>query len=191
MHSRAAGVAACSSASRPSENYGWTLGQSSGCRRCVVQYDSAGCSDTKQYSPQMQAGMCPCMLHNDNELCLTTRASSKNLSAPAQQNLYLLQVFDHVGRPTIEPVTQGISGTLFAYGVTSSGKTHTMMGTAADPGLVPRAIQELFSYISQATDRCVSVNSGAMGSSSQHIISSSRHGLCDLQKTCESMYGLE
>lgn len=67
--------------------------------------------------------------------------------------LPFLQVFDHVGRATIEPVTQGISGTLFAYGVTSSGKTHTMMGTAADPGLVPRAIQELFAYINQATDR--------------------------------------
>eukprot|EP00878_Enallax_costatus_P021403 GHUV01022653.1.p1 GENE.GHUV01022653.1~~GHUV01022653.1.p1 ORF type:complete len:190 (+),score=53.47 GHUV01022653.1:403-972(+) len=72
------------------------------------------------------------------------------------------QVFDHVGRPTIEPVTQGISGTLFAYGVTSSGKTHTMMGTAADPGLVPRAIQELFTYINQATDRCVRQTAAAL-----------------------------
>lgn len=49
---------------------------------------------------------------------------------------------------------QGISGTVFAYGVTSSGKTHTMMGTAADPGVVPRAITALFEEISQATDRC-------------------------------------
>jgi hypothetical protein len=65
-----------------------------------------------------------------------------------------LQVFDHVGRPAVEPVVQGISGTVFAYGVTSSGKTHTMMGTAADPGLVPRAIAALFEMISQAPDRC-------------------------------------
>jgi hypothetical protein len=64
-------------------------------------------------------------------------------------------VFEHVGRPGIEPVVQGISGTVFAYGVTSSGKTHTMMGTAADPGVVPRAIAALFDQIGQATDRCV------------------------------------
>jgi hypothetical protein len=69
--------------------------------------------------------------------------------------LLLLQVFEHVGRPAIEPVVQGISGTVFAYGVTSSGKTHTMMGTPADPGVVPRAIAALFDQIGQATDRCV------------------------------------
>lgn len=63
------------------------------------------------------------------------------------------QVFEQVGRPTIEPVVLGISGTVFAYGVTSSGKTHTMMGTAADPGVVPRAITALFGLIGQQMDR--------------------------------------
>lgn len=68
------------------------------------------------------------------------------------------QVFEQVGRPTIEPVVQGISGTVFAYGVTSSGKTHTMMGTAADPGLVPRAITVLFDSINDAADRCAAAS---------------------------------
>lgn len=63
------------------------------------------------------------------------------------------QVFDQVGRPAMEPVLSGISGTVFAYGVTSSGKTHTMMGTAADPGVVPRSIQCLFEAIGGDTDR--------------------------------------
>lgn len=31
--------------------------------------------------------------------------------------------------------------TVFAYGVTSSGKTHTMQGTADDPGIIPRAVE--------------------------------------------------
>ena len=31
--------------------------------------------------------------------------------------------------------------TVFAYGVTSSGKTHTMQGTANDPGIIPRAVK--------------------------------------------------
>lgn len=34
--------------------------------------------------------------------------------------------------------------TVFAYGVTSSGKTHTMQGTKTEPGIIPRAVQALF-----------------------------------------------
>ena len=37
-------------------------------------------------------------------------------------------VFQQIGQPVIEAVAnQGLNGTVFAYGVTSSGKTHTMM----------------------------------------------------------------
>jgi hypothetical protein len=31
--------------------------------------------------------------------------------------------------------------TIFAYGVTSSGKTHTMQGTAEEPGVIPRVVK--------------------------------------------------
>ncbi|KAH9050274.1 P-loop containing nucleoside triphosphate hydrolase protein [Lactarius hengduanensis] len=34
----------------------------------------------------------------------------------------------------------------FAYGVTSSGKTHTMQGTRSQPGVIPRAVEALFEY---------------------------------------------
>lgn len=33
-----------------------------------------------------------------------------------------------------------ISCTVFAYGVTSSGKTHTIQGTAEQPGIIPRVV---------------------------------------------------
>jgi hypothetical protein len=33
------------------------------------------------------------------------------------------------------------TATIFAYGVTSSGKTHTMQGTRAQPGVIPRAVR--------------------------------------------------
>ncbi|KAF6263298.1 P-loop containing nucleoside triphosphate hydrolase protein [Scenedesmus sp. NREL 46B-D3] len=72
------------------------------------------------------------------------------------------QVFEHVGRPAVGPVAQGVSGTVFAYGVTSSGKTHTMMGTPADPGVVPRAIAALFDMINQAPDRAFTVTFSMM-----------------------------
>jgi kinesin family protein 22 len=34
--------------------------------------------------------------------------------------------------------------TVFAYGVTSSGKTHTMQGTRELPGVIPRAVAAMF-----------------------------------------------
>lgn len=39
---------------------------------------------------------------------------------------------------------QGWTATVFAYGATGSGKTHTMLGTPHDPGLMMRAIELIF-----------------------------------------------
>ena len=43
------------------------------------------------------------------------------------------------------------TGTIFAYGQTSSGKTHTMMGTEKEPGIVPLAVNEIFDYIANVS----------------------------------------
>lgn len=56
-------------------------------------------------------------------------------------------VFEAIAKPLVSPAMNGINGTVFAYGVTSSGKTFTMMGTQSDPGLVQRTIREIFVYI--------------------------------------------
>jgi hypothetical protein len=37
--------------------------------------------------------------------------------------------------------TQGKSGLIFTYGVTNAGKSHTMLGSKEDPGLLPRSVQ--------------------------------------------------
>lgn len=38
-------------------------------------------------------------------------------------------------------------GTIFAYGQTSSGKTHTMMGSEEEPGIIKQALTEIFNTI--------------------------------------------
>ncbi|KAL5988290.1 hypothetical protein ACLOJK_036053 [Asimina triloba] len=45
------------------------------------------------------------------------------------------------------------SGTAFAYGQTSSGKTFTMNGSESDPGIIHLAIRDIFQGILMATDR--------------------------------------
>jgi hypothetical protein len=36
------------------------------------------------------------------------------------------EVYDSAAKPIIDSVLEGFNGTIFAYGQTSSGKTHTM-----------------------------------------------------------------
>ena len=47
---------------------------------------------------------------------------------------------------------EGYHGSVFAYGQTSTGKTHTMTGTGDDPGIVPLAVRECFRYIQRSAD---------------------------------------
>ncbi|RXW20557.1 hypothetical protein EST38_g5299 [Candolleomyces aberdarensis] len=54
------------------------------------------------------------------------------------------EIFHNDVEPLIDVVYSGITVTIFAYGVTSSGKTHTMQGTKVQPGVIPRVVQAMF-----------------------------------------------
>ncbi|KAL3678138.1 hypothetical protein R1sor_021094 [Riccia sorocarpa] len=49
----------------------------------------------------------------------------------------------------VERVVEGLNATVFAYGATGSGKTHTMAGTPEDPGLMVLSLQAIFNLISK------------------------------------------
>ncbi|KAI0281792.1 P-loop containing nucleoside triphosphate hydrolase protein [Russula aff. rugulosa BPL654] len=53
-------------------------------------------------------------------------------------------IFETDVKPLIDVVYSGSTATIFAYGVTSSGKTHTMQGSRAQPGVIPRTVEALF-----------------------------------------------
>uniref|UniRef100_A0A6I8Q5G9 Kinesin-like protein n=1 Tax=Xenopus tropicalis TaxID=8364 RepID=A0A6I8Q5G9_XENTR len=57
------------------------------------------------------------------------------------------ELFDVVSRPLVEDVIRGKNGLLFTYGVTGSGKTHTMTGSPGDGGLLPRCLSMIFNSI--------------------------------------------
>ena len=56
-----------------------------------------------------------------------------------QQNVYNESAF-----PIVESVLEGYNGTIFAYGQTGCGKTHTMTGTDTDKGIIPKAFEHIF-----------------------------------------------
>ncbi|XP_028806944.1 kinesin-like protein KIN-7N [Neltuma alba] len=62
-------------------------------------------------------------------------------------------VYDLLTKDIINAAVEGFNGTAFAYGQTSSGKTYTMNGSETDPGLIPRAVEDIFRKIQMASDR--------------------------------------
>ncbi|XP_038058340.1 kinesin-like protein KIF23 isoform X2 [Patiria miniata] len=56
-------------------------------------------------------------------------------------------LFDHVALPLVDDLIHGKNALLFMYGITSSGKTHTMQGTPGDGGILPRCLDVLFNSL--------------------------------------------
>eukprot|EP01031_Cornospumella_fuschlensis_P022952 gene22952-27931_t len=65
------------------------------------------------------------------------------------------EVFQETAKPLIEDVLAGYNATIFAYGQTGTGKTHTMEGditSESGKGIIPRAVDALFDGVSQADE---------------------------------------
>ena len=56
-------------------------------------------------------------------------------------------LWEIVGHPYLEHSLQGYNCCILAYGQTGAGKTYSMMGTAKEPGLIPRVSSGLFREI--------------------------------------------
>lgn len=63
------------------------------------------------------------------------------------------RVYDHIAKRLVRRVMEGYHGTVFAYGMTGTGKTFSMQGTATSPGVIPLAITDIFSYIRETPSR--------------------------------------
>ncbi|KAK1429250.1 hypothetical protein QVD17_11456 [Tagetes erecta] len=62
-------------------------------------------------------------------------------------------VYDIAAHHVVGGAMEGVNGTIFAYGVTSSGKTHTMHGDQRSPGIIPLAVKDVFSIIQETPSR--------------------------------------
>ncbi|MCJ8738279.1 hypothetical protein PDJAM_G00033970 [Pangasius djambal] len=59
-----------------------------------------------------------------------------------QQEVFLSSV-----KPIIPHILNGQNASVFAYGPTGAGKTHTMLGSQEHPGVIPRAVREVFQLV--------------------------------------------
>jgi centromeric protein E len=56
-------------------------------------------------------------------------------------------IYERSVKSLVEQVMEGYHGTVFAYGMTGSGKTFTMQGSDRDPGVIPLSVQSIFDHI--------------------------------------------
>ncbi|TDG98085.1 hypothetical protein EPR50_G00214450 [Perca flavescens] len=57
------------------------------------------------------------------------------------------EVFVSSVKPILPHILNGQNASVFAYGPTGAGKTHTMMGSSDQPGVIPRAVSEVFKLV--------------------------------------------
>jgi centromeric protein E len=62
-------------------------------------------------------------------------------------------VYEATASDIIQSAMDGVNGTIFAYGQTSSGKTFTMRGTKELPGIIPMSVKDVFNYIEAHPER--------------------------------------
>ncbi|KAH6882533.1 hypothetical protein J4E91_003476 [Alternaria rosae] len=64
-------------------------------------------------------------------------------------------VYEATTKPLLDSVLDGYNATVFAYGATGCGKTHTITGTSQQPGIIFLTMQELFEKIQDIQDEKV------------------------------------
>lgn len=56
-------------------------------------------------------------------------------------------VYENTTKPLLDSILDGFNATVFAYGATGCGKTHTILGTPQDPGVIFLTLKELYERI--------------------------------------------
>ena len=111
----------------------------------------------RPFSRREETGECENILQIDDKLGQIT---IRNPKAPPDDPMKVFtfdsvygwdsrqsDIYDDAVRPLVESVLQGFNGTIFAYGQTGTGKTHTMQGVSNDPdmrGVIPNSFQHIF-----------------------------------------------
>ncbi|KAK4187477.1 putative kinesin-like protein [Podospora australis] len=68
------------------------------------------------------------------------------------ENATQADLYEGTTRGLLDSVLDGYNATVFAYGATGCGKTHTITGTAQSPGIIFLTMQELFEKIQDRSD---------------------------------------
>lgn len=68
------------------------------------------------------------------------------------ENATQADVYESTTKTLLDSVMDGFNATVFAYGATGCGKTHTITGTSASPGIIFMTMQELFEKVDEVNE---------------------------------------
>ena len=88
----------------------------------------------------------PNKVHEKDDILRANRSREKRYAfdkvfEPANNNLH---VYQNTTRYLLPGILEGYNATVFAYGNTGAGKTHTMFGSVEEPGIMVLTLQDLF-----------------------------------------------
>ncbi|OWK17801.1 KIF18A, partial [Cervus elaphus hippelaphus] len=88
-----------------------------------------------------------------------TKRQNKDLKfvfdAVFDENSTQLEVFEHTTKPILRSFLNGYNCTVLAYGATGAGKTHTMLGSAAEPGVMYLTMLDLYKSMDEIKEEKV------------------------------------
>ncbi|XP_037694432.1 kinesin-like protein KIF18A [Choloepus didactylus] len=88
-----------------------------------------------------------------------TKRQNKDLKfvfdAVFDENSTQLEVFEHTTKPILHSFLNGYNCTVLAYGATGAGKTHTMLGSAAEPGVMYLTMLDLYKSMDEIKEEKV------------------------------------
>ena len=61
------------------------------------------------------------------------------------ENVGQLEVFEKTSKGLVSGVLDGYNASVFAYGATGAGKTHTMLGSIEEPGIMVKTLHAIYS----------------------------------------------
>ncbi|KAG8915522.1 Kinesin-like protein kip2 [Tulasnella sp. 408] len=62
-------------------------------------------------------------------------------------------IYNAAAKSHVRAAMEGYNAVVFAYGQTASGKTFTLSGSETEPGIILRAMKDVFTYIRHTSDR--------------------------------------
>ncbi|KAJ2886189.1 hypothetical protein H4R27_000848 [Coemansia aciculifera] len=119
--------------------------------RPLNQRERSSTASTLGQTPwQVQRDTITQKLHADGRICSGT---SFTFDKVFDQKDTTQTVYNDIVKEIITSSMSGFNGTIFTYGQTSSGKTHTMYGSGTELGIIKLAVRNMFDIVANDTTR--------------------------------------
>ncbi|EGZ10469.1 hypothetical protein PHYSODRAFT_261764, partial [Phytophthora sojae] len=99
------------------------------------------------------------------------------------------QVYDTAATEIVEAVMEGYNGTIFAYGQTGAGKSHTMEGYGDQPGIIPNSFKHVFDKVAISKNKRILVRASYLEIYNEEIrdlLSKDPKNALDLKENADS-----